>query len=97
LARGEIWAVDIPAPKGKPGREQLGMRPGIVVQADTADPRLPTTMVQPSTQNGLDKPTVLLTFQIWALDKNRLIRKLGRLEDDQLKYLENQIRALLAI
>jgi mRNA interferase MazF len=115
MARGEIWAVDIPAPKGKPGREQLGMCPGIVVQADTADPRLPTTivipatskkeaqrfpytiMVEPSAQNGLDKPTVLLAFQIRAIDKNRLIRKLGRLEDDHLKNLEMKIRSLLAI
>jgi len=115
MARGEIWAVDIPAPKGKPGREQLGMRPGIVVQADAADPWLPTTIVipatskreaqrfpftiivQPSTQNGLDKPSVLLVFQIRAIDKNRLIRKLGRLEDDHLKNLEMKIRGLLAI
>jgi mRNA interferase MazF len=115
MARGEIWAVDIPAPDGKPGREQFGMRPGIVVQADIADPQLPTTVVipatsrlearrfpytlaiQPSTLNGLDKPSVLLVFQIRAIDKSRLIRRLGRLEDDQLKNLETKVRALLAI
>ena len=51
----------------------------------------------PSAQNGLDKPTVLLAFQIRAIDKNRLIRKLGRLEDDHLKNLEMKIRSLLAI
>jgi mRNA interferase MazF len=115
MARGEIWAVDIPAPERKAGHEQHGMRPGIVVQADSADSQLPTTVIipatsrlearrfpytltiQPSVLNGLDKPSVLLVFQIRAIDKRRLIRRLGRLEDDQLKSLETEVRALLAI
>ena len=115
MARGEIWTVDIPVPAGKPRHEQLGIRPGIVVQADKAVSQLPTTIVipatsrqearrfpytvaiQPSLQNGLERPSVLLVFQIRAIDKRRLIRRLGRLEDDHLKNLENQIRDLLAI
>ena len=115
MARGEIWTVEIPASVGKPRHEQAGLRPGIVVQADKADPGLPTTIVipatsrqealrfpytvaiQPSLQNGLEKPSVLLVFQIRAIDKRRLIRKIGKLEDDHLKKLETEIRDLLAV
>jgi len=115
MARGEIWTVDMPVPSGKPRHEQLGIRPGIVVQADKAGSQLPTTIVipatsrqearrfpytvaiQPSLRNGLERPSVLLVFQIRAIDKRRLIRRLGRLEDDHLKNLEDQIRDLLAI
>jgi len=115
MARGEIWTVDIPAPKGRSRHEQLGIRPGIVVQADSAPGQLPTTVVipatsklqagrfpftltvDPSSQNGLDKPSVLLVFQIRAIDKSRLIRKVGRLEDNHMASLETHIRNLLAM
>jgi mRNA interferase MazF len=102
-------------PAGRVGREQFGTRPGIVVQADAADPQLPTTVIipatsrleaqrfpytltiQPSVLNGLDRPSVFLVFQARAIDKRRLIRRLGRLEDDELKSPETKVRALLAI
>lgn len=56
-----------------------------------------TVAVQPSPENGLEKPSVLLVFQIRAIDKLRLIQKIGRLEDIHLKELENQLHDLLAI
>lgn len=115
MARGEIWTVEIPAPAGRARHEQLGIRPGIIVQADHADSKLPTTIVipttsnqealrfpytvaiQPSTRNGLEKPSILLIFQIRAIDKRRLLRKIGKLEDGYLNTLEIALRELLAI
>jgi mRNA interferase MazF len=115
MPRGEIWTINLPQPKGKPGHEQQGRRPGIVVQADIADPKLPTTIVIPTTSNqdplrfpytmlippsahnGLDKSSVLLVFQIRAIDKDRLVRRLGWLEHEHLHNMEKNIRALLDI
>ena len=115
MARGDISAVDLPPPAGRPGREQVGSRPAIVVQTDVTDPRLSTTMivpfttninalhfphtlrVDPTSQNGLASPSVLLVFQLRAIDKRRVGRRIGRLEQHYLQELESEIRDLLAL
>jgi mRNA interferase MazF len=115
MARGDIFRVHFPVPAGSGGREQIGSRPAIVVQTDTTDLRLPTTVVVPMTaqlaaarfphtiqvvpspQNGLVKPSVLLVFQLRAIDKGRLVSKLGTLEAQHMTALEAEIRALLGL
>ena len=49
MARGDIFSIDFPEPAGSRGHEQLGSRPAIAVQTDTADSNLPTTIVIPFT------------------------------------------------
>jgi len=49
MARGDLFEVDLPAPSGRAGREQVGPRPCIIVQTGTADAVLPTTMIVPLT------------------------------------------------
>lgn len=51
MIRGEVVRVDLPRPSGKPGREQFGIRPAIVVQDDNLFPSLPTVLVVPLTSN----------------------------------------------
>ncbi len=43
-----------------------------------------TLAVQPSHENGLASPSVVLVFQVGACDLRRLEDKLGRLGDDDL-------------
>lgn len=113
MARGDILTVNLPAPSGQPGVEQVGHRPAIVVQTDTTDLLLPTTMivpmtsrlgalrfphtfrVDPSPQNGLAVPSVLLVFQLRAIDKQRLGQRIGRLEQYHLQQLDTELRGLL--
>jgi len=108
MARGDVVTVNLPAPAGRPGCEQVGYRPAIVVQTDDTDANLPTTMVvpmtsnlaamrfpytfrvDPSPQNGLTKPSVLLVFQLRAIDKGRLGKTIGNLEQHHLQQLESQ-------
>lgn len=115
MARGDIWTVELPIPSGRPGHEQVGYRPAIVVQADPTGTALPTTMivpltanlnalrfphtvrVDPSPQNGLVKSSVLLIFQLRAIDKKRLGNKLGRLESHHMQQLEAEMRNLLGL
>jgi mRNA interferase MazF len=60
--------------------------------------RFPHTFrVDPSPQNGLTKPSVLLVFQLRAIDKKRLGNRIGRLEQHYLQQLEAEMRLLLAL
>jgi len=53
--------------------------------------RFPYTFrVDPSPQNGLTKPSVLLVFQLRAIDKGRLGKTIGNLEQHHLQQLESQ-------
>ena len=60
--------------------------------------RFPFTFeVKASTQNGLDRDSIALTFQIRAIDRSRIGRTLGRLSDSALDTLKNQLRGLLGV
>jgi mRNA interferase MazF len=56
-----------------------------------------TLMVDPSPDNGLTKASVLLVFQLRALDKQRLVRRLGILEQESLAVVDHLISELLAL
>jgi mRNA interferase MazF len=54
-----------------------------------------TLRVDPSPQNGLDRASVLLVFQLRAIDRGRIGNNIGQLEGHHLRALETEIRALL--
>jgi mRNA interferase MazF len=56
-----------------------------------------TIQVDPSPKNGLTKPSVLLVFQLRAIDKKRLVKKIGSLENHHLLQLDTEIRYLLGL
>ena len=59
--------------------------------------RFPHTFrVNPSPQNGLEADSVLLVFQLRAIDKSRLERTVGQLEEHHLRHLETEIDSLVA-
>lgn len=58
--------------------------------------RFPHTMlIEPSADNGLSVPSVLLVFQLRAIDKRRINRTVGHLEASYTIQLENEIKSLL--
>ena len=57
---------------------------------------LPYTLrVDPSPSNKLALPSVLLVFQMRAMDHHRVLRKIGTLEKTYLDQLDDQLRSLL--
>jgi mRNA interferase MazF len=56
-----------------------------------------TFLVEPDAENGLRLLSVVLAFQLRAIDKRRLGQKLGRLNAGQLKELRQQLKALLGL
>lgn len=108
MNKGEIWLVDLPS---SDGREQSGLRP-VTVLAETEVNiaivlpftsnlqalRFPHTFqLKPTKKNGLTALSVALIFQMRAIDKIRLKRKVGDLEDSSLKAIDHMIKKLLKL
>jgi len=106
MKSGEIWLVELIDIKGN---EQNGLRPALVL-ADTITNmvvilpltsnlkalKFPYTLaINSSKKNGLSVNSVILVFQIRAIDKSRLIRKLGFLDKSVLGEIKDIIVALL--
>lgn len=108
MKRGEVWIVEIP---GIDGHEQRGTRPAIFI-ADTKTGvaivvpctsniqalRFPFTLrIEPSRVNGLEVPSVALVLQLRAVDKKRLLKKIGKIEQTTLGELSKMMRDLLGL
>lgn len=108
MARGDVVLVKLPV---SDGREQSGTRPAVAVQMDVAgEPMLVvapvtsnlnavrfrfTVRVEPSLENGLTQTSIVLIFQLRAIDKARIVKKLGILSVDDLVRVDEQIALLL--
>lgn len=51
MDRGDVVRVDLPQPSGKPGSEQFGERPAVVIQINAAIANLSTIILVPFTTN----------------------------------------------
>jgi mRNA interferase MazF len=56
-----------------------------------------TILIQPSRQNGLNVPSVLLVFQLRAIDKRRVVKTLGLLEASMMEQVNLELKKLLGI
>jgi mRNA interferase MazF len=108
MARGDVLLVSLP---DSDKREETGNRPAIAVQIEIAfSPmlmvvpvtsslgamRFPFTIrIEPSKLNGLTLPSVAMVFQMRAIDRKRIIRKIGELESECLKQIDIEIWRML--
>ena len=108
MARGDVLLVSLP---DSDKREEKGNRPAIAVQADAVNsPMLMvvpvtsslgalrfsfTVKIEPSEQNGLTLPSVAMVFQLRAIDRKRIIRKIGELEPENLAQIDTEIWRML--
>src|SRR5258708_22674831 len=100
--RGEVWLVDLGKPKED--HEQAGRRPAVMLQTDDLSPLstvviiplttqlkragFATTVLIPAKEAGQDHASVTLCHQIRALDRRKLIRKIGELTPERLSEIE---------
>ena len=101
----DIWLANLNPSKGvEPGKT----RPVVVVQTNLLNEIHPSTIVCPITSkvnkeakilrvslNQLDKESDILVDQIRAIDNNRLLKKIGRLNKEQIKTLTRNINIVL--
>lgn len=106
--RGEVWLIDFGDPVG---REQAGRRPAVVVSADALNESpagvvivVPTTTVRrglPSHveiergTSGLDDVSYARCEDIKAISGQRLVSRLGSIEQEGLSQIERVLGFLL--
>ena len=108
MKKGEIWIIDI---ESASGHEQEGLRPAVVV-ADVVGPvvsvipctsnleslRFPFTLqINPTNQNGLDRLSVAIIFQLRAIDRKKFKKKIGFLENKESNNIDLLIKKMLKI
>lgn len=108
--RGEVWLADIGKPMG---RESAYQRPAVILQLDDLNhlttvivvplttnlkhaPSATTILVHEG-EAELPKPSVAMCHQLRALDRSRLIRKLGKLPDERLSEIEATVAFTLGL
>ena len=103
ICRGELYIADL---NPFEGCEQGGIRPVLIIQNDKGNKFSTTTIVAPITSNiytkkripthftidyALDRKSVVLFEQIRVIDKNRILRYIGKLNSKDLKNIDNKI------
>lgn len=103
MQRGEIYLIDFGNPRG---REQAGIRPAIVIQNDIGNSASPCTIVCPLTsklkkeipthfkitkKEGLQKDSIALCEQLQTIDKDKAIKKLGKINPETMKSLNEKL------
>jgi mRNA interferase MazF len=103
IERGDIYYADL---NPVTGSEQGGTRPVLVIQNDTGNRFSPTVIVAAITSNlgkarlpthivieegALSEKSVVLLEQIRTIDKTRLIKKMGRLSDEDMLRIDEAI------
>lgn len=103
----DIWLADLnPARGTEPGKT----RPVVIVQTDLLNEIHPSALICPITsnvrpeiellrvhlpKNQLDKPSDILVDQIRAIDNQRLLQRIGKLQKEQIKKLKENIAIVL--
>ncbi|MBI2600385.1 type II toxin-antitoxin system PemK/MazF family toxin [Candidatus Daviesbacteria bacterium] len=108
--RGEIYIADLEPPYG---REMRKKRPALVISNNTLNQILPTVIAIPFSsiipqflgpdavkfvrQRGLSRDSALVINQMRAMDKNRLIKRIGRVSKIKMAEVADAIKAVLEI
>lgn len=104
----DIYWVDLNPAKGK---EQKGRRPVVIISGNTMNKNLGIFIVCPiSTKiknyagcaqikkdklNNLSADSEIISFQVRTVSKERMIRKIGEITDEQLKEVVGSLNEVL--
>ena len=110
MARGDGFLVSLP---NSDKREETGNCPAIAVQTDVVNSpmlmvvpvtsslgalRFPFTVrIEQLEYNGLTLPSIAMVFQMRAIDRKRIIRKIGELEQEFLTQIDAEIWRMLKL
>jgi len=107
--RGEVWMVNFNPGRGS---EQKGIRPALIIQNDVGNQyasttivsavtttlkKYPVTVLVPRGKGGLKENSMVNLAHILTVNKGRLIRKLGNLEEDKIAEVNEAIKVSLGV
>ena len=98
MRQGEIWSVNLNPTKGS---EQTGFRPVVIISGNLLNQHLPVVIVVPLTTkikkykgnpilmptkiNGLKSESEMLIFHVRSVSKDRLIERVGNIDQSELE------------
>lgn len=102
IKRGEIYMVNIEGIVGSNSHIQSSARPMLIIQNDVGNRFSPTTIGALITSREkkeypmhqdiyLDRESTIMYEQILTIDKDRLVRKMGELNDKQMLEAEKKL------
>lgn len=110
ICRGDLFFANLNPVKGS---EQGGKRPVVILQNDVGNKFSPTVIVAAITSRtrkkanmpthvsldnaALEKDSQVLLEQIRTLDKTRLIKKVGKLTQDEMRAIDNSLEISLSL
>jgi len=108
MRQGEIWRANLNPTKGS---EQAGFRPVVIVSGNLMNQYLNVVIVMPLTTkiknwkgdvvlnptgtNGLAAKSEVLTMHIRSVAKDRLVAKIGRINDFELEALKTGLSDIM--
>lgn len=108
MRQGEIWSANLDPTRGS---EQAGFRPVLIISGNLLNTYTPLVIclplsskiknykgnlvLAPSAQNGLKSESEIFTFHIRSLAKDRLIKKIGSIEKEQVQLLQRNLNEIL--
>lgn len=108
VKRGDLYLIHLTGN----GSEQNGIRPVVIIQNDVGNRYSPTTVVVPLTsqnkkeipthvnifpEDGVAKPSTALCERPFAVDKSRLMKKLGSLSENKIEDINKKIMLNLGV
>lgn len=107
MRKGDIWLINL---NPSMGREQSGIRPVVIISGNGMNDYLKLSIVCPLTtqiknfigsvillptsKNGLDRTSEVLSFQIRTVTHKRFIKKIGFVEKEQMEELTTKINKI---
>ena len=108
MRQGEIWYANLSPSKGS---EKAGLRPLVIISGNLLNEHLqvvitcPLTtkvknykgnvVLEPNDRNKLTKSSEILTFHIRSVSKDRLLRKVGEISDQDLVLVKQGLNDIL--
>ncbi|MEK6681513.1 MAG: type II toxin-antitoxin system PemK/MazF family toxin [Nitrospirota bacterium] len=111
MKEGDIYLVEIPASGGheqaglRPAiivqSTNLEKLPTVLIVPLTSKIKAAdfpfTFIIEPDEFNNLDVSSVVLVFQLRAIDKRRIKNKLGELKQDKLEILKQNLKKIMGL
>ena len=106
MKRGEVWWVDLDPTRGSELRKR---RPALILSVDALNRARRTVVVVPLSSSPEPRPplvvpvpsagpeSVAISDQLRAVDKRRLDRVFGRVENAELRAVEDGVRVVLGL
>ncbi|MGB0390186.1 MAG: type II toxin-antitoxin system PemK/MazF family toxin [Salibacteraceae bacterium] len=110
MKQGEIWYSNLSPTKGS---EQSGFRPVLIISGNMLNTYLPiviccpltskikeykgNVILQPSSNNGLEKISEVLTFHVRSVSKERLVKKIGVVSENEIQQVKDCLNDILTL